>query len=231
MGVLTRTELVTAALLKAGNTNLTTNAVTWLNAWLRSQYRGFPWPFLRRNASLLTLSSGATIKTVGNGNGGVAKAIQYLTGHVFIFTSDRATRARAYVRQVEDGDAFSHEDGLLSTDTGLPTLFRVRQSTVAETYGTWDLFPYPLPDKAYLLSFEYLMQPDNLAADATVPLYPNDRTMIQAIMCDALQYMDRRREYQMELGILGSMVNDDRMKYGQVPGTNDVLPLDPSTFR
>ena len=66
--------------------------------------------------------------------------------------------------------------------------------------------------------------------DSAVPLYENDRTMIQAVNVFVLKYK-KDDTYEREAQILVAMVNEDRIKYGSEPGMNDSLFLDPKIFR
>lgn len=230
MGQLTRAQIVSAGLNKAGDTSLTTLANTWFNAWLRSQYRAWPWPFLHRRSSAISLAAGTTSLSVGAGSNGVTLEIQRILDPIRVgdstYSTKKDARIVALVNGPQDYDENLNDPALTR---GLPDRFKIRADS--SLWGKWTLIPYPVPDKAYRIYLDYLEQPADISADATVPLYPNDRTMIQAVLVDALQYMDEGNRYQAELEILGSMVVDDRAKYGEVMGTNDQMGLDPGVFR
>lgn len=228
MGDLTRAQLVSAGLNKAGNTDLTTLANVWFNAWLRSTYAAWPWPFLQRRITAVSLTTGATSLSLGNGSNGVTAEIQRIHDPIWIGQGTYSTRALARIRQLHGGDAEKDEYLRPSTEKGLCTEFKVRADSSSP--GRWTLIPYPFPDKNYLLAIDYQERPAAISADATVPPYPNDRTMIQAVICDALQYM-KDPAYRDELEVLAAMVVDDRVKFGEVTGLNDELGLDPKTFR
>jgi hypothetical protein len=110
----------------------------------------------------------------------------------------------------------------------VPTKFKVRASSGFT--GRWHLIPDPIPNQNLLLGFNYLETPADITDTAVVPLYPSDATMIQAVMVDALIYMNNEKA-DSERDMLGVMVVNDRVRYGEVTGTNDQLGLDPSTFR
>ncbi len=229
MGQLTRATIVSEGLLKAGNTSLTTRANVWFNAWLRSTYRAWPWPFLHKRATGIALAQGATSLTFGNGSTETLE-VQRVLDPIWVYDSAYATRARARIRPVV-GDVGLNLDETINSPTGnvgLPEFFKVRASNTV--WGTWTLQPVRVPDKAYLLAVDYLVQPADISSDATVPVYPNDQTMIQCVCAHAWQYMGDER-YGEGLQILASMVTDDRMKYGEVAGTNDMVSLDPGVFR
>lgn len=233
MGQLTVTEIVDAGMREGGNTNLSANSKLHLKAWLRSQYRGFAWPFLKLRASLISLPTGTTSKVLGSGNGGITPKIQYVTGRILVFTSDKRTRSFGIIQNMQEAlDPATDPDGLDATsDRGIPNKFMVRQVAAAdEAYGRVTLYPYPIPDKDYVISFEFLYLPTD-PNDNAAPIYPNDRTMIQMVKTYVLSDSDKKKEYKLEMDILAVMVAEDRMKYGQIPGTNDTLPLDPDIFR
>lgn len=228
MGQLTRDTLISEALLIAGDDSLSTRAVVWLNAWLRSQYRAWPWPFLHKRVSGLALNAGVQSLTLGNGSGGVALEIQRILDPIFVYDSSYSTRHRARIVNVHTHDLGADETvNNPASYRGLPGQFKVR---AASTWGQWIIYPTPIPDKAYLLAVDYLEQPADLSGGSLIPVYPNDRTLIQSIVASAYQFMDDER-YGDALQILGAMTIDDRGKYGEVAGTNDQLGLDPGVFR
>jgi hypothetical protein len=221
--------IISAGLLKAGNTNLSANALIWLNAWLRAQYRSWPWPFLRVRKTGYALGTGVDSLLFGSGSGSVTEEVQFIEDPIYVYTSDRRNRGVARILNIQRSVAADvDEDGRDTTQgRGIPNSFKVRASG---TWGKWELIPFPVPDQSYLLSFDYLVQPADVATTDT-PIYPNTRTMIQAVVVDALQYMKDRDGYAQELEMLASMVREDRARYGQVPGTNDQIILDAGTFR
>lgn len=229
MGTLTRGQIVTEGLLLAGNANLTTRANQWLNSWLRSHYRSWPWPFLIRRAQNITLAAGATSLAVGGGNNGITEQVQRLYDPVYVYTADKKSRALARIRSVIAGPVDMDESVLNPSDNrGMPQYFKVRPYD--NVWGTWQLEPYPYADQSYSLAFDYLIQPADITSDATVPIYPNDQTMIQAVVAWASRYM-KLDGASGELELLSAMGSDDRLKYGEVPGINDQLQLDGASFR
>jgi hypothetical protein len=229
MGALTRDAVVLAGLNIAGRTDLSTLANVWLNAWLRSQYGAWPWPFLYRRITGLALNAGTTSLTIGAGNGGITPEIQEVRDPLWVYTSDYGKRGKARIRELLDGEiSFDETVNNPATNRGMPTRFKIRANPT--TIGAWDLIPGPVPDVSYLLAIDYIEQPVDITLGTTRPLYPNDRTMIQFIVSAALQYLDRRADYAKENDVLTEMAVYDRVKYGGVTGTNDASPLDGGTF-
>jgi hypothetical protein len=225
-------EIISEGLLLAGDTSLTARAVVWLNQWLRSQYRAWPWPFLQSRASGLTLSAGSGSMVVGAGQGGVTPEIQRVIDPVYLYNSAKSIRGTLRIQQLNSGPMEEDIDARLSTRTGLPMSLKLRPSNT--TYGRWLFIFDPIPDAAYLFSFDYLQQPDDVATGTTggtsIPLYPNDQTCVQAVYARALQYLSDERAIP-EMERLRLMCLDDRVKYGQSPGVNELWGMDPNTFK
>lgn len=232
MGALTRGTIVSEGGLQAGDTSLGTRMNAALNAWLRSMYAAWPWPFLERRKSGLALAAGDTSVAVGGGSGGVTPQIQRILNPIYVYNSAYSKRGRATIRQLTGGPIDLDESANSSSvGRGMPAAFKVRGKSTG--FGVWDLIPYPVPDAAYLLAFDYLELPADLSSDSDIPLYPNDRTMIQLVMSEVLKYKEGADGpgYQGALQVLGSMVGEDRAKFGVVPGTNDLVQLDADVFR
>ena len=231
MGQLTRAQIVDEGINLAGNSQLTTRANTWLNAWLRSQYAAWPWPFLHKRISGVALASASTSLLLGAGSNGVTAEIRRVLDPIQLYDSAYSLKGQLRIRPNNGANPLWDESSNNPSLTGLPSHIKVAQDTL---WGRWKLYPWPIPQTNYLLAIDYLEAPADLSADASVPIYPNDRTMIQAVYTDALKYEqagEDMTQYRAELEVLGRMVVDDRMKYGDVTGTNDQLGLDTNTFR
>lgn len=215
--------------LLAGDTALNARALVDLNAWLRSQYDGFLWPFLRRELSGIALGAGIQKLTMGAGSGGIATEVQRFNDPLHIYTSGYFTRSD--IRIVSDwGDASKMPNNVVNnpaTNRGLPSQVRLRHSATAP--GQWDLIFDMVADRAYLLEVSYYARPAAITL-TDIPLYPNDRTLIQAVSVFVLRYK-KSEEASGEWEALVAMVNEDRLKYGSLPGINDMLFLDPKVYR
>lgn len=235
MGAMTRDEIVAEALLLAGRgTDLNVRARVALNHWLDSQYQAWPWPFLQRRAAAIALAAGTQSLSFGNG-ALVTARVQRIISPLGLYNTAYTSKTLLPIRSLTGGPL--SEDETLNNPTltrGLPQRVKVRANSA--TPNKWDIIPLPVPDKDYLLAIDYLELPATYATNAAVssiPLYPNDRTMVQAVLTEVHKYVDGTDSdsYQSALGILGSMAIDDRVKFGQVTGTNDVMQLDPDVFR
>lgn len=231
MAQATCAQLISEALLLAGDSSLTSRAVVWLNQWLRSQYMAWPWPFLKRRASGLSLSAGTGTLLVGAGNGGVSNLIQRIYDPIYLYTPDKQTKGVVRFQELLGGDIAFDEDARPTTQTGIPTRVKGNPHTTA---GAWQLVFDPIPDRAYLISFDYTLQPADEATSAgsggsAQVLYPNDRTIVHAIASMALAYMKDEGAAEMR-ALAATMAVDDRTKYGKVLGMNDTWGLDGNTF-
>lgn len=228
MGVATCTEIISEGLLLAGDTSLTSRAQVWLNQWLRSQYAAWNWPFLYRKASGLTLSSGTGSLTVGAGSGGITPLIQRIFDPIYLYTSDKQTRGNVRFREVLGGDVSMEEDARPDSQIGRPV--KVKGRKVYSTAGAWELVFDPVPERDYLISFDYIYQPADTNGTSDVPVYPNDRTMTHLVAAMAFAHMGDERAPDMR-EMVASMTVDDRSKFGSHLGFNDDWALDGDTFR
>lgn len=234
MGQLTRATIVSEGLLLAGDTSLTARANVWLNMALRSVYRSWPWPFLHKRHNGVALAAGASSLTFGNGSTETLEVTR-IFDPIVVYRAAYDGAGQARVRQLLDQTLETHEAVTNPTiNIGIPTEFRVKPSNTV--FGTWTLTPNPIPDKAYLLSIDCLIQPADLSLDATVPLYPSDATMIQMVVVAAVKYMMASdpavlQRYSVEDAALREMVISDRLRYGAIPGVNDQWGLDTSVHK
>lgn len=242
MGQRTRASIVAEGLGKAGDVTLTSHANIWLNEWLMRQAKAFPWPNVQRSYKNIALGAGVQVLTIGNGNGGVSEIVSIVRDPLWLYTSDYSIQIRPRIRQLIGGQLMDDERvGNPLNVIGTPGAFKVRQSQVGIStghpqYGTWDLLPWPVPDRAYLMAMDLQVIPALIdetiggAGDSVVPWYPADRTMIHLVMTEALRWMKRMDEYGAAQGMLDQLTAYDRMTFGTVDGTNDNIGLDPAVF-
>lgn len=228
MGQLTFDTIVSEGLLLAGNDSLTSRAEVHLRSWLRSQYAAWPWPFLQRRQSNIAWAADVPSLAVGAGTN-ITLEVQRLTS-LTLHSADKSVARRCVIRPLVEGEPEYRDEDAQNTATnrGVPFSFKTRPD--ASLWGKWTLYPDVIPDRALLLSVDHVVMPANISSGSTVPIYPNDRTMIQAVAVDALNYMKHANRFD-ELGVLANMVRDDRIKFGVAPGINDRMGLDPGVFR
>lgn len=232
MGKLTQAQIISHGMTLAGKTSTALASIVAIsfNAWLRSTHKGWLWPWLNQQAQGLTLAQGATSMVIGGGIGGVTQDIAEVFDPVYWYTSDYRSRGRGRIRNIR-GNSAETETSILdpALNRGPPEMIKVRQSATVE--GQVTLVPWPIPDRAYLLTLDLKILPANIV-DADVPRYPNDRTLIQAAKVFTLEHMGGSDGNQKgELDLLAAMVAQDFGKDGSITGTNDALSLNSSTFR
>jgi len=227
MGSLTVAQILSEGGLQAGDTGKINRARVDLLAWLRSQYRGFLWPFLKRELTGAALGVGSTSFTLGAYAGGVTQQLQRVNDPLTVYTPDFSMRGKVRV-MTDYGDSVMEPliPGDPNFPKGMPTLCRITHTGVV---GQRKIDFNAQADRNYLLKISYYMLPSD-PGDSEVPLYENDRTMIQAVASFVLKY-NKAENYMIEADLLRSMVLEDRLKYGTEPGMNDMLPLDPKVFK
>jgi hypothetical protein len=226
MGALTRLQIITEGAMLAGvePNSVLARARMELNLWLRSQYDGYLWPFLRREKDSIALATGADNVILGAGVGGISTEIQRINDPIKIYTSDLTVYDN--IRVSTDWDA--GHPALSDLYSGRPETARVlADSAVA---GKWGIGFSKKADRDYLLIVSYYARPAFLGKDDDIPLYPNDRTMVQHINAYCLKYR-KAENYVDEAKLTQAMVLEDRLKYGSMPGVNDTLTLDSRIFR
>src|SRR5947208_1323162 len=107
MGKLTLGTIINQGIQLAGkqasNASLITFVTTEMNAWLRSTYKGWLWPWLNVQATAISLSSGATSLTLGGGSGGITNDIADVFDPIWIYASGYTLAQAARVRQLRGG--------------------------------------------------------------------------------------------------------------------------------
>lgn len=231
MGVLTRGEIITEGLLRAGKEpgTLATRAATMLNARIRSLEKGAPWAWLLKRREGLALGTGVTSLSIGAGAGGVSNEIKIIRSPILVYAAAYNTRVLATIEQLQGNFADLGYDP--ASNRGVPYCFRVRMD--ATTWGKWVLLPNPIPDRDLLLGIDYQELSPAMTDDAEIPRYPNDQTLIQAVALDAWIHMygPDSPEAQAASDDFSALAARDRAEFGIVPGINDELGLDPATFR
>lgn len=228
MGTLTVQQIFEQAGLQAGDESIdTSRQLIGFNEWLRETYMSWPWPFLHRHYHGLALVSGATSVTFGAGSG-ETNPVKNILAPIEVLSSDYSVRTRAnFLPYVSGSAGMSENADNPATNLGTPTMFRARPFPT--TWGKWTLYPNKIPTRDLILDIDYIVIPAALTL-TDVPLFPSDRTLIQAAKCFILEWND---EPQLggELAKLSEMVVNNRSRIGDSPGINDVYPLDQSVFR
>ncbi len=238
MSTLSFGSLIERAGIQVGDNTLTAEARFWLNDWLRKAYLSWPWPFLIKRASGVALAAGTQVLTLGSGSEAVITGeIIRVRDPIILYSSDYTQRTEARVQTLTGNNVSTDEAGRNpATYLGRPRSFKVRPNWTGAVLKK-DFIPLPFPDRAYLLAFDYFEMPadfDTSASgddDNTPPVYPNDRTIIQAMKAEMMRNKDGpSAAYQSELKLAAEMLAADQMRLGSELGVNQSIDLDGSVF-
>lgn len=236
MGVLTYAEIVDEGQLLAGRDDNADASLGWLKRWLNAVAASWPWPQLQGESFGVELLAGRNYIEYGNGAGTLVgdpigspsyKVLKILD-NIWLYNSDKTMRKRLRVRhQLTSSSDFIDP----ATNIGTPTAVRVFGDW--ETFGQWGLTFDKTADQTYLLTIPHIILPPAPAATSEIPWYPNDETMVQLVAFKNHQYYDgpdasNTAAAQQQLA---GLIAQDRTRYGNAPGINDSLSLDPAVFK
>ena len=219
---MTRTQIVQAGILQAQRDDCATLANGWLQRWLNSVAASHPWPRLQRETNGLSLSASSLV--VGSGSGGVTEGIIRVLDNVWVYSGDRTKYGRVRVRT----QLTSPADRVGSVSYGMPSQLRAFNSGEYQ----WTLYFDVTPDQTYSLSLPYITLGTQLVDDTSIPWYPNDETMIQAVAFNTARYFDGKDSDKcqaLQEDLVGLFASD-RLRYGSANGVNDLLQLNPARF-
>lgn len=227
MGTMTLATIVSEGGLQAGDTGKTNRATVDLKTWLRSQYAAFLWPFLKSVVSGVSLAAGEASLLLGAGSNGVTPHLQRIIDPMWVYPSDYSSKTPVrIITDHGDNDSLIADTLLSNVPRGTPNICRVSHtSTPGQRKLEFDL----VADKAYKLKIGYYFTPAD-PGSTDIPIYPNDRTMIQAVKSFILGY-NRSEDAAAERDMAAAMVQSDMMKYGMETGIGDAILLDPKVFR
>lgn len=206
---------------------------TKMNAWLRKHYAAYAWPFLIVPAAGTELSAGSVFEFYGAGENSISHQISRIFSPIYYRVNGSFSgRGKANVRQIVGGLTEVNPTMVDSaTERGRPQSFIVTPIQESDGLMKVALYPYPIPDQTYILSFVYQRLPDDLE-DNEIPEYPNEMTLIQACKVAAIEYDRSATQLHLdEVKILSEMVAADRDTYGGTSSFGDTLQLDSSVFK
>jgi hypothetical protein len=212
-GILTRGEIVAAALQWGGNPSLTTRANEFLNLYHDHLCRSRDWEFLRKEASI---SSGSPVYT---------GALPADYGKLLAFHIDNEPTPMQQVQGFADLWQKIRYDASQSTlTTSAPTHFAI---DVANS----KVWVWPVPDAAWTGDILYYKVPAEMTVDADVPDFPDSLALVKAVTTYVESY---ERE---SLQILIERTTDETLR-GYAAATEDIgrvggltVQMDPAVFR
>lgn len=229
MGNLTANQIITQGLAIVSRPDLADLALIDLNAWLEKRAEDWPWPKLHRRKEGVSLPSGSRSISFGAGSSGVTLQVQRIIDPIWIYKSDYTGGAKLRIRTITDGnEEWDETINNPTTRRAKPEVAKVKVDETTE--GKWTIVPMQVPDKNYLLAVDYIVMPAPVVG-TTIPWYSGDSTMIKVVEVFSLNYTKRYDVLAQEREVLRNMVVEDRMRKGQIEGTNATLGLDSSIFR
>lgn len=232
MGTLTRGTIVSEGMLLAGRDDLTARANVWLQLWLNAVAASWPWTQLKRvyvsgvspDSQVGTI--GGAVITYGNAGAGGDYTVLRVLDNCWLYDENQTFRKRIRILPQESEPFFVTQAA--ANRRGVP-----EQAQLVQTDGTWALFFDPAPDREYFMSNTVIQQGAQLAADADIPWYPNDNTMVNYIAAKTQEYDDGSDSpaFRAAIEAVTNAVRDDRMRYGSDIGNNDRMILDAAVFR
>ena len=190
MASLTRDQIITRALTQVGRDEdaYVTLAQQWLQQWLDSVAKSWEWPQLRDEWFGFELDGSATAPAgyqFGKDDGvdSPSQLVTAIEDNIWLYLLDGSAKRRLRVeRTLRDPIG---RLPLTNKPSGTPTSVAVIKSDVE---GVWDIFPNCPVDRTYLLMVPYRYIPTALASGSTIPWFPDDTTLIAAVVYAAQRH-------------------------------------------
>lgn len=209
-GTLTRSEIITHALRRAGNTKLSLDAITWLDQILFDLYTQYSWPFLQTISAVTITDRTFTLPE---------NFIRTFDDHAFKMVTINGQPTHGFILQVSQGELERRN----SADTGVPQLWSAFHTN--ETGYVWPT-PSGMTVVTQLLSYTY---PDALVSDSSIPTFPWHFYLIQALYVVALEYEGDMRSV-VETQRRDQMLDRIKRTVAPLRQQESTLPLDGQAF-
>lgn len=237
MGLMTAGDIVREGGLLAGDDGKFVRGLGELNRWLRSQYSGFLWPFLLRE-NVINVPAGTVSMQLGLAASTGMEDVQRLNDPIILYDSSMLDRTtlRVLTGGIELPVAWAQDP---QVEVGRPLYCRVMPRPINDGVpsGAGSAVPAATQfiafdkktDQPYKMRFSYYGLPRHLT-ESQIPLYPNDRTMVQAVAAYFSRYV-RAQDAGDNAEMLRNMTLEDRLKYGVTNGYHDTMMLDSKVYR
>lgn len=209
MGRLTKTQIISQALTKHGNTNNTSAAGDWFDDALDDIYRNRQWDFLLQRAQSLTFSGRNANCPSG------------------FLSARRVTRVlnQSPYHLIKRPLAWIEQDSKRYTSNQAPRWYGENTSA-----ATNQIVLEVTPDQGYTWDMDYFLLPARITG-ADTPIFPSDRVLIQAVYVEALRQSPvRHKSLETEEARLGVLIAVVARTHALRPEEDDELEPDPEVF-
>lgn len=218
MGQMTVTNLISTALEEAGNTGLSTIALTWMSPIMQRLWAAHDWPFLRREYGPLTMASGVTYFDLGDSganpilSSNITEPVIRVRKISIADSANNGYKGFLWLDESADVDPTDRQAWADTLSRGTPfaaeLISSAGQSGYTGVYRWRVRFAVPT-DRAYRLLVDACVIPQTVFSGGIVPMYPNDDTLIQAIIVRTYRHMNDERE-PTAMSVLMNMIREDK---------------------
>lgn len=183
--MISRGDIISEGLSKAGRPDLVNDARLWLNLFLEEQYNNQDWSWLVKTEPSLAVVQGGTLPS------------DYRSAKVARITSDQNDQP---LKVIEDADEWDYVQNLAGNGSGVPTYMYVERST-----GLYYFAPAPAGILTLKLSYYFLPTLPNHTdptSDSEIPVWGLPfRILTDHIKAEAMEYNDDVRQDKAMSGV------------------------------
>lgn len=208
MGTKTRARLISEALELAGNTSLVPRAKQWLDTIMVELWASAPWHFARKRYTL-SLPAGTSSIAIGEPASTPDEDMVRSIDSIVPVVNGKA-RDPLITSIQGDGD-IDHDPDLMVRSAGIP------EAATLQNYGdpyAWNIRLDRPTDRTITFVIDVFLVPRGLENDNDIPRYPNDETIIQALIVKAVKHSPvEGMDWRSEQAVLDRMKAEDRVIY------------------
>lgn len=214
---------------RGGRDNLNTKMNAALNDFLDRAGRSWTWPMLTKRVVEIPLVAGVGFVLVGAGAGGIDERVTHLLGQPILYSDATLRRLRGRPTLVDFIDGYSDAIVNAGGGVGIPDQYTI--DTISQDQKRLLFNRAASEDLLIDMSVHILYDP--LTTGTEIPWYPEDETMIQAVMAATLRSENGvdSPSYRAALDELGEMMGNDKIRHGASSTVNATMGMDPSVFR
>lgn len=214
---------------RGGRDNLNTKMEGALNDFLDRAGRSWTWPMLTKRVTEIPLVAGVGFVLVGAGAGGIDERVTHLLGTPILYEDANLRKLRGRPVLVDFIDGYSNAIVNGGGSIGIPEQYTIE--TVSPDQKR--LLFNRASDVNLLIDMTAHVLYDRITTGTDIPWYPEDETMIQAVMAATLRSENGvdSPSYQAAMQELTEMMGNDKIRHGASSTVNTVMGLDTSVFR